>query len=117
MEIVKVNTAELGLSRAYLTLFNGSLKLTERELDLLSLLLDKYLDFKEEGLIEPFLSKFVFATETKRDVQKSMNINAQYFQNIISGLVKKGCLKPLGKGLYAINKSMIPRKQIGFSFG
>lgn len=117
MEIVKVNTAVLGLSRTYLILFNGSLKLTERELDLLSLLLDKYTEFKEEGLIEPFLSKFVFSTETKKNVQKSMNINAQYFQNIISGLVKKGCLKSLGAGQYAINASLIPRKQIGFHFG
>ncbi len=56
MEIVKVNTEKLGFSKAYLTLFNGTLKLTERELDLLSLLLDKYLEFKEQGLKEPFLS-------------------------------------------------------------
>lgn len=117
MEVVKVNTEELGLSKAYLILFNGSLKLTERELDLLSLLLDKYIEFRDEGLNEPFLSKFVFSTETKKDVQKSMDINAQYFQNIVSGLVKKGCLGPLGHGQYKFNPSLIPRKEIGFSFG
>ena len=117
MEVVKVNTDALGLSKAYLTLFNGSLKLTERELDLFSLLLDKYTEFREQGLNEPFLSKFVFSTETKKDVQKSMNINAQYFQNIISGLVKKGCLGAQGHGLYQINTSLIPRREIGFSFG
>jgi len=117
MEIVKVNTAELGLSRAYLTLFNGSLKLTERELDLLSLLLDKYLEFRGQGLKEPFLSKFVFSTETKKEVQKSMDINAQYFQNIVSAVVKKGCLSALGHGLYVFNPNLIPRKEIGFSFG
>ena len=117
MEVVKVNTAELGLSKAYLTLFNGSLKLTDRELDLLSLLSDKYIEFREEGLNEPFLSKFVFSLETKRDVQKSMDINPQYFQNIISNLVKKGCLGALGHGLYQFNPSLIPRKEIGFSFG
>lgn len=118
MEIVKVKTDVLGLSRAYLTLFNGSLKLTDRELTLLSLLLDKYMEFSEDGLKEPFLSKFVFSTETKKVVQKSMDINSQYFQNIISNLVKKGVLKKTNEqGLYLFNPGIIPRKEIGFSFG
>jgi hypothetical protein len=117
MEIVKVNTDVLGFSKAYLTLFNGSLKLTERELDLLSLLLDRYMDFREEGLKEPFLSKFVFSTEVKREVQQELEINSQYFQNIISGLAKKGVIQPKGSGLYTFVKDIIPREEIGFRFG
>lgn len=117
MEIVKVNTAKLGFSRAYLTLLNGGLKLTEKELDLLSLLLDKYLEFQGEGLREPFLSKFVFSIEVKREVQETLKINSQYFQNLVSNLVKKGVLSPLGAGLYKFIPNIIPRKEIGFSFG
>lgn len=117
MEIVKVNTETLGLSKAYLTLFNGSLKLTDKELQLLSLLLDKYMEFRLEGLKEPFLSKFVFSTETKREVQKQFGINSAYFQNIISNLVKKGVLHAEGSGLYTFVPSIIPRKEIGFKFG
>lgn len=117
MEIVKVNTDKLGLSRAYLTLLNGGLHLTDKELDLLSLLLDKYLEFQEEGLKEPFLSKFVFSIEVKREVQKTLKINPQYFQNLVSNLTKKGVLKPLGSGQYQFLRSIIPRKEIGFSFG
>ena len=117
MEVVKVNTKILGLSKAYLTLFNGSLKLTDRELDLLSLLLDKYIEFKQEGLKEPFLSKFVFSTEIKREVQGTMGINSQYFQNIVSNLVKKGVLHAEGSGLYTFVPNIIPRKEIGFKFG
>jgi len=117
MEIVKVNTAKLGFSRAYLTLLNGGLKLTEKELDLLSLLLDKYLEFQGEGLKEPFLSKFVFSIEVKREVQDTLKINSQYFQNLVSNLAKKGVLAPLGAGQYRFLPSIIPRKEIGFSFG
>lgn len=117
MQIVKVNTEELGLSKAYLTLFNGSLKLTDKELDLLSLLLDRYMEFREEGLQEPFLSKFVFSTETKREVQSTFGINSQYFQNIVSNLAKKGVLVPQGSGQYTFIPSIIPRKEIGFIFG
>jgi hypothetical protein len=117
MEIVKVNTKKLGLSKAYLTLFNGSLRLTDRELDLLSSLLDKYMELRGEGLKEPFLSKFVFSTEIKREVQSIMGINSQYFQNIVSNLVKKGVLSAEGTGLYTFNPSIIPRKEIGFRFG
>ena len=117
MEIVKVNTDVLGFSKAYLTLFNGSLKLTDRELDLLSLLLDKYMDFKEEGLKEPFLSKFVFSTETKREIQAESEINSAYFQNIIANLVKKGVLVAQGGGQYLFVPNIIPRKEISFRFG
>lgn len=117
MEIVKVNTATLGFSKAYLTLFNGSLKLTDKELDLLSLLLNKYIEFREQGLREPFLSKFVFSTETKRDVQKEFGINSAYFQNIVSNLVKKQVLISQGAGLYTFVPNIIPRKEIGFHFG
>jgi len=117
MEIVKINTDVLGLSKAYLTLFNGSLKLTDKELDLLSLLLDKYLEFREEGLQEPFLSKFVFSTETKKEVQVQFGINGTYFQNIVASLVKKQALMSQGSGLYTFNAGLIPRKEIGFSFG
>ena len=117
MKIVKVNTDKLGFSKAYLTLFNGTLKLTDRELDLLALLLDKYMEFKEQGLQEPFLSKFVFSTETKREVQAALGINSQYFQNIVSNLAKKGVLIKEGAGLYKFIPHIIPQREIGFSFG
>ena len=93
------------------------MKLTERELDLLSVLLDKYMQYREEGLREPFLSKFVFSTETKREVQKLIGINSQYFQNIISNLVKKGVLQSEGAGIYSFPPNIIPRREIGFKFG
>ena len=117
MKIVKVNTATLGFSKAWLTLFNGSLKLTDRELDLLSVLLDKYMEFRDEGLNEPFLSKFVFSTETKREVQATLDINSAYFQNIVSNLAKKGVLEKRGAGLYGFLPQIIPQREIGFSFG
>jgi len=115
MQIVNVKTDHL--SHSYLTLFNGKLKLTEKELDLLSLLLDNYLEFREQGLQEPFLSKFVFSTEIKKKVQKKLGINSQYFQNIISGLTKKGAVIKQGAGLYTFPPQVIPRKEIGFRFG
>lgn len=115
MEIVIVKTDDI--SKAYLTLLNGGLKLTDRELNLLSLLLDKYLEFKGEGLREPFLSKFVFTPEVKKDIQKKLKINSQYFQNIISNLAKKGVLIAEGSGMYTFRSQVIPRKEIGFKFG
>ena len=117
MEIVRVNTDQLGFSKAYVTLFNGTLKLTARELDLLSSILDKYLEFREEGLKEPFLSKFVFSAETKKEVQETLGLQTQHFQNILSGLVKKGVLLSEGSGRYTILPHIIPKKEIGFKFG
>lgn len=116
METVKVNTDKLGFSKAYLTLFNGSLKLTDRELDLLALLLDKYLEFRDQGLKEPFLTKFVFSTDVKRDIQQELDINSQYFQNIISNLAKKGVLFSKGSGQYEFVPSLIPKRKIEFWF-
>lgn len=115
MEIVRVSTDNI--SKSYLTLLNGGLRLTDRELNLLSLLLDKYLEFREEGLKEPFLSKFVFTPEVKKDIQKELKINSQYFQNIISNLAKKGVLVSKGSGMYTFRPQVIPRKEIGFRFG
>ena len=79
--------------------------------------MDKYIEFRGEGLKEPFLSKFVFSTETKREVQEILKINSQYFQNIVSNLAKKGVLVAQGSGLYEFIPNIIPRKEITFKFG
>lgn len=117
MKIVNVNIDKLGFSKSYLLLLNGGLKLTSKELDVLSLLIDKYLQFKELGLKEPFLSKYIFSSEIKKEVRDKSGINSQYFQNIVSKLVKKKVLIAMGNGLYEFLPHIIPVKEICFKFG
>lgn len=114
-KIIKVN-GDFVLS--YITLWNGTWKLTEKEIDVLVAFIKSYLRLKDDGLKEPYLSKLLFSTESKREIKLNLGkMTDQGLANYISSLKKKGILREISPdGIYVIDERVIPVKKITFEF-
>ncbi len=101
--------------RYYIYLWNGSIKLTEAEIDLLELLLIKYFDLKSTISSESELYESLFSTKKRRDIKEKLNISEQVFNNRFTALKKKNIILET-KGEYRLNPMIIPLKEVTFKF-
>lgn len=101
--------------RYYIYLWNGSIKLTEAEIDVLCLFLLKYLELKSSISSESDLYEILFSTRTRRDIKEKLNISEQVFNNRFTALKKKSIIIQI-KDTYKINPMMIPLKEVTFKF-
>ena len=100
----------------YITLWNGTWKLTDMEISVLSELLKSYLKLKQEGLKEPYLSKFLFSTENKREIKNKIeDLSDQGFANYIASLKKKNIITEKNNN-FIIDERVIPVKKLTFEF-
>lgn len=88
--VLKVNLREA--FRKWLELTRTFNKLTNREIDFLSLLLyHRYLIAKEIKS-ELYLNKILFGTELRKQIREDLGIKPQVFLNVLSKLRKKGII-------------------------
>lgn len=116
MKVLQTKTTLNDLPLRYLRVLNGTLKLTEKELELTAALVKKYIHFGTQGLKEPFLSKFVFSTEERRSLCESLNgLSIQNLGNKLQQLMDKGVLVKDEMG-YSLLHSLLPQEEITFKF-
>lgn len=116
MKILRTKTTLNDLPLKYLKVLNGTLKLTEKELELTAALVKKYMYFGSQGLKEPFLSKFVFSTDERRSLCESLNsLSVQNLGNKFQQLVDKGVLVKDETG-YSLLHSLLPQEEVTFKF-
>lgn len=100
----------------YITLWNGTWKLTDMEISVLSEFLKSYLQLKKDGLKEPYLSKFLFSTENKREIKSKIeSLSEQGLANYIASLKRKNIIIE-SKGNFIIDERVIPVKKLTFEF-
>lgn len=98
----------------YINIFNGGLRITQKEKDLLAEYLLIYVDLIKDGLKEPYLSKLVFAKENVAEIRKKLNLSSQSYNNYKTQLKDKGVLKE-DNGL-KVDPKLIPQKELTFKF-
>ena len=104
-------------SKLYLTTLNGTLKLTEKELDVCAAICDMYIELTQQGLREPFLSKFVFSAEGKKNLCERLgDISTTNLGNKLKILKEKKVLMPTEEGHFEIFPSLLPRPKVTFNF-
>lgn len=102
-------------AKAFLRILNGNMGLTPRELDLTATIAERYSEFSAKGLIEPFLSEFIFNTDGRKHLMESMgDSSAQNLGNVLKALVAKGVLGQDGKN-YVLNPRLLPKEQVVFN--
>jgi hypothetical protein len=102
--------------RAYITLWNGTWRLTDKEVDVLSEFLRSYLKLKKDGLKEPYLSKYLFSLDNRKEIkEKITNISDQGIVNYLSSLKKKNIILETENGS-TIDERVIPVKKLTFEF-
>lgn len=96
---------------SYLTLFAHGLKLTNKELEVLTEILKVYLSLKDK-VNEPYLSELVLSTDRRLEIRENLKIEESNFNNIISEFRKKKIFTE-DKGL---NPVLVPHHSLVFNF-
>ena len=89
----------------FLQVMNGILKLSDRELEVLSFLID----FDMKFVPRPEVNKNVVNTENRKIITEKLGISKDNLSRYIKALKEKGILKngPAEDGVY-VNKALIP---------
>lgn len=100
---------------AYITLWNGMLKLSNTDMGLLIEILKRYLSLKKTGISETEISNLLFSTKSRREMMDKINVKEHMFNNRIYSLKKKGIIVEKNKNYY-IDKRVIPVESVTFNF-
>jgi hypothetical protein len=101
--------------RYYIYLWNGSIKLTEAEIDLLEMFLSKYFELKQSISLDSELYELLFSTKKRKEIKEKLNISEQVFNNRFTALKKKSIILE-NNGVYRLNPMIIPLKEVTFKF-
>lgn len=117
-KLIKATIPKKDFVKAYLMLFNGNLKLTPTEIEILECFINKYLELskliKDEGL----LNNTLFSTDIKKEIKVKTKMSSDYnFNNYVQNLKKKSVILVDKKGKYSLNKAVIPVESVTFEFG
>jgi hypothetical protein len=100
---------------AYINIWNGGLRLTDKEIEFLKELLDRYLSMEEAGLKQPYLNKILFSKETMSEIKAKLSLSNQGMFNYRTQLIEKKVLRESPEGMF-IDPRLIPRKELTFKF-
>lgn len=114
-KVVKATLDYTSWIRYYIYLWNGSVKLTEAEIDLLALFLSKYFDLKNTITSDTELYEVLFSTKKRREIKEKLNISEQVFNNRFTALKKKNIIREVNQE-YSLNPMIIPLKEVTFKF-
>lgn len=106
-------TSERDFIKNYLLLFNGTLKLTGKELDVLAEIVRRYLDMYTE-VKEPYLSQLVLSAEYRREMCNNLDIESANLNNRLASLREKGVFVEGER--FELNSMLIPVRKIIFKF-
>lgn len=115
-KVVKATLDHTSWIRYYIYLWNGSIKLTEAEIDLLALIIDKYFELKTTINSESALYEVLFSTKQRRDIKEKLSISEQVFNNRFTALKAKGIITQPNKDEYRLTPMIIPLKEVVFKF-
>jgi hypothetical protein len=115
MSIIKITTTKTEFPKLYLMIWNGTLGLTDKEVDVFSSILDKRRELSSDGLQEPYLSELLFSTRTRKELCDRLGVSSYNFQNILGHLVSKRVLHKHSNG-YVVDERLVPRLDLTFKF-
>lgn len=100
---------------SYLDLWIGSFKLTDKEKEVLSELLDIYLQLEEDGLQAKYANKILFSSDSRKLIRDKMKLSEPGLNNYFTQLKEKQVIFDNGREL-AINQILVPKLEISFKF-
>lgn len=116
-KLIKATIPKQDFVKAYLMLFNGNLKLTPTEIEILESFINKYLELSKVIKDENILNNTLFSTDIKKEIKVKTKMSSDYnFNNYIQNLKKKSVILVDKKGKYSLNKVVIPVESVTFEF-
>lgn len=101
--------------RVYLQIWNGGLKLTDKELEIMQKFLTIYFEYKDGGVSEELIEDLVFSTKSINRLKEELKISKQNYSNYKMSIVEKKALREIN-GELSFNPMLIPQKSITFKF-
>lgn len=100
--------------KKYITIFQGELKLTEKELTILMNLIKRFieLELKYKELTDIVL----FESSNIIQLCKDNNMSINQYHNIKSALIEKQAIFKKKDGTLLLNRLLLPKKEITFKF-
>lgn len=114
-KVVKATLNHTQWIRYYIYLWNGSIKLTEAEVDLLALLIEKYFELKSTISSESELYEVLFSTRKRREFKEKLNVSEQVFNNRFTAIKRKKIIIEANNE-YKLNPLIIPVNEVVFKF-
>jgi hypothetical protein len=97
--------------KLWLTTWNGGLKLTDKEIELTTAILNKFMNLEEGGVKEPYISELVLSSKSLIEIRNNLGLTKQGMNNYKKSLITKKIING-GK----INPKLIPRSTLTFKF-
>ena len=121
--VIKVdmkNVLEARLSKedfivAYLKIWNGALKLTDKELSIVVEIIKLYFSYIDQGVKEPALSELVFRLKNIQKLRDDLNISKQNWTNYKVRLQEKKVVLNSLEG-QTLNPLLFPKEELTFKF-
>jgi hypothetical protein len=83
--ILKTNSK----SRTWLTLISGLTGFTEREMDVLEVIIQKREELVANGIKQPYLSELLFSSSSRKEYQEKLGITQFNFTNLLGSIRNK----------------------------
>lgn len=103
------------IERVWLELLSRISKLTEREIDVLEVLIKKRSLLLKDGMKQPYLSQILFSTEARKQYCQELEITDFNFTNLLGSLRKKSAIMKTN-GVEDIYHKLIPAEEILIKF-
>jgi len=104
---------------SYLTIWQGFMGLTEREVEVLTLIALRYLELQESVTEPKLLAELLLSAGARVALRAQLGeevpLSVNGLQNYLSSLQKKEALLPL-EGRLILNPKLVPQKTITFNF-
>jgi hypothetical protein len=103
--------------KRWIQLWNGGIKLTDKEAEFFGELLERALEMTEQGVKEPYLGELLFSTKTMAEIKEKLEIaSKQSINHYKTSLKSKGVIYKDEDGIYHVHANMIPQLTITFKF-
>lgn len=111
-----INTTDDNQVRLYLMLWQGALRLTDAEFQVLEAIVKRYLKLKAEGINESYIPELLFNTKARKELQQEVKYSQHYFNNVVKLLKDKKIITPVQDTYYISDRRVIPTPEITFKF-
>ena len=114
-KVINIQLPEREAITMFLCVYLAKERLPKGQLDIASLLISKYAEYRKNGVTEPYASTLLFSTEIRKEIYEELSISAAQFNNAFKPLMDKNILA-IEDGRYFINPALLPSKKLVFNF-
>jgi hypothetical protein len=100
---------------AYLKIWNGALKLTDKEFSIVVEIVKLYMSYIDQGVKEPALSELVFRLKNMQKLREDLSISKQNWTNYKARLLEKKIVLGAKEG-QILNPLLYPKEELTFKF-